>query len=382
MTENDSSKSPTATVCPTCGSRVKPDATRCDVCGTEFEPDSEGDGLRGTRAISLPLPLALIGLAFFILLSSGLTFAATRVFGQETGETLPTGTITPTPTTTITATLTVTSSPEATFTPLPPIEYRVVENDTCGGIAFAFDVSVRDIIEFNNLGSQCLLSVGTSLLIPQPTATPSPQPSATLEPDQATIQACPTDSYTVAADDTLSGIAGAYNVAVQAIKDWNGLTSDTVFEGQTLEIPLCQRLSDLKTATPTIPPPYPAPNLLLPRDGESFSLAEDSVSLQWASVGELREDEFYQVSVEDVTESSTGSGRRLIVNYVKDTHFVVPASLRPSGSNVHVFRWWVEPVRLSTDSTGGEPRYLPAGAGSERYTFSWTGGAIQSTPTP
>jgi len=50
--------------------------------------------------------------------------------------------------------------------------------------------------------------------------------------------------------------------------------------------------------TPTLPPPYPPANLLLPPDGAPFDTANSIITLQWASVGTLRENEAYAVTVE------------------------------------------------------------------------------------
>jgi hypothetical protein len=129
-----------------------------------------------------------------------------------------------------------------------------------------------------------------------------------------------------------------------------------------------------------VPPPYPAPNLLLPQDGQSFSLADDSVTLQWASVGELRENEFYQVHVLDITD---GTGTRQIVDVVQDTKYLVPSSLRPGEAVPHIMRWWVETVRQTGSNNSGQPVYESAGAASEKSVFSWSGAATSpSTPTP
>ena len=48
---------------------------------------------------------------------------------------------------------------------LPPIEYTVKANDTCGSIASHFSVSVQSIIDLNNLSSDCFISIGTTLLL-------------------------------------------------------------------------------------------------------------------------------------------------------------------------------------------------------------------------
>ncbi len=165
---------------------------------------------------------------------------------------------------------------------------------------------------------------------------------------------------------------------MQAIKDWNGLSTDSVFFGSTLEIPLCVRdATPGPTPTPTTPPPYPAPNLLLPADGAQFTLSNDSVVLQWASIGTLRENEAYRVTVLDVT---SGTDRKDL-KYVTDTKYVVPITFRPQDSGAHVMRWWVEPVRQTGSDDQGNPIWSSAGAASIMRDFTWSG-AGPAVPTP
>ncbi|MCH7586580.1 MAG: LysM peptidoglycan-binding domain-containing protein [Chloroflexi bacterium] len=364
-------------ICPTCGTKNSEHAQRCVVCATELRAADTKLSTSRTQ-ITLSLPLAIVLLAAFALLSAGLTFAATRamVVGEQV---TPTATITITPTLTLTSAPTFTQPPEPTFTALPPIEYTIADGDTCAGLAFFYDVSVRSLIELNNLGVECLLAVGTRIMIPQPTPTATALPTATLSAAEATDAACEKVSYTVKADDVLSAIAENYVVSMQGIKEYNGMVSDIVFEGQLLIIPLCERINFGPTATPTLPPPHPAPNLLLPQDGAPFSLADETVSLQWASVGQLRENEYYQVIVEDITE---GSGRRRIEEYVTDTKFIVPRSFRPNEANAHVMRWWITSVRLVGTTASGEAQYQNAGSASARRSFTWSGATPQFTPTP
>ncbi len=335
----------------------------------------------GPRQVTLDSRIALALVAVLALVSAGITYAATRALGPGAVSETPTGTPTSTATASPIPSVTPTHTAEPTATPLPPIEYTVVEGDTCGSVAFFFNVSVRSIIELNNLGTQCLLTIGQTLLVPQPTPTASPTATSTLSPAEATEAACPKISYTVEGGDSLFGIAQNYNVAVQAIKDYNGLGGDTVFEGQVLIIPLCERLGG-PTPTPTTPAPYPAPNLLLPKDGEAFTLANDTVSLQWAAVAPLREDEFYRVTVVDVTEESVGSGKKSLVDYVNDTKYILPTEFRPSGSEPHVIRWWVQTVRLTGSTSTGDARYASAGGASTQRVFSWSGAAPVATAPP
>jgi hypothetical protein len=119
--------------------------------------------------------------------------------------------------------------------------------------------------------------------------------------------------------------------------------------------------------------------LLLPQDGAAFTLANETVTLQWASVGELREDEYYEVNIQDITDET---GQRWIVDHVKDTKYIVPSSFRPTTGVPHIMRWWVRTVRQIQSAESETPRYLAAGAESVKRVFSWTGAPPPSTPNP
>ncbi len=380
-------------ICPTCGTKLSINATRCLVCGRQFTSEKASPATEGKKKaeivetprmpqLTLSLPAA-IGLILLLLgIGAGTVFAVFQASAPDVAQNLtPSPTASLTPTITQTPTATETPTPQPTFTPLPPQEYRIQPNDTCLTIAFNFGVSVNSIIQLNKLSPACdNLVPGNILLIPQPTPTPSPQPTNTLSPQQATEVACQMFPYKVQSGVTLRGIARNYNVSADAIKSYNGLPSDVVYEGMTLNIPLCERLpTPGPTPTPTNPPPYAAPNLLLPADGAVFTAANDSVTLQWASVGTLRQNEAYAVSVEDITE---GKGRRL-TEYVTDTKFIVPASFRPTDNTPHVLRWFVVPVRQVGTSSDGKPIYDTAGAPSASRTFVWwSAGSAPSTPSP
>lgn len=375
-------------ICPQCGTRLSETATRCPVCGTSFgasavpeEKKEEKDALRPLQmpSITLSLPAALGLFLLMLLLGAVGVFFGLRSTGRVV-EPTPAPTATHTPTITPTPTEAPTATPTPTLTPLPPFDYTVASGDTCIGIAAAFNVSPQSIIILNNLPSSCPLYAGQKLKIPYPTPTAPPLPTSTPLPEEATRQACEQVLYTVQENDTLSKIALNYAVPMQAIKEWNGLSTDNVFTGQTLRIPLCKRAATPgPSPTPTVPPPYPAPSLLLPLDGAAFTLAHDVVTLQWASLGALRENEAYQITIEDVTADE---GRR-IVDYVTETRYIVPTSFRPNDLIPHVFRWWVVPVRRVGTDPQGEPIWAPAGAASEKRVFTWSGLAIPvTTPTP
>lgn len=375
-------------ICPTCGTRLSENATRCLVCGTELKTKAATKAKKADTVVqasrmpevTLSLPAALAAIVIVLLIGAvGVYFGLQSGLGPASLVT-PTaeGTTTATATITPTATELPTGTAIPTETPLPPFDYTVREGETCGVIAATFKISVQSIIIQNQLSSECFVSVGQVLKIPYPTATPAPPPTEIPNSATQTAQACEKVIYTVQANDTLSTISLNYNVPQDAIKFYNGLSTDNVFIGQNLTIPLCERFATPgPTPTATLPPPYPAPNLLLPADGAAFTLANDVVTLQWASVGTLRDNEAYQVIIEDVT-----TGELRITDYVTDTKYIVPTSFRPNDNLAHLIRWWVTTVRQNGVDEQGQPLWVSAGAVSEKRGFTWVGVAVQGTPNP
>jgi len=102
--------------------------------------------------------------------------------------------------------------------------YIVKSGDTLWSIANRFNISVDDLKQENNLTSNTL-SIGQVLKIP------ASEPS---EPNVEYIV------YVVKSGDNLYSIARNYNTTVNAIKDFNNLTSNTLQIGQQLLIPIAQ----------------------------------------------------------------------------------------------------------------------------------------------
>ncbi len=369
-------------ICPTCGSKLAENSTRCVVCGRIIAASAKASEAKSVKAPRLPeltlnLPIAIGLLVVVLLIGAALTWILLRSTGrvaepEQTPTPTLTATVTPTPTEAPTAT------PQPTPTPIPPIEYTIKAGDYCSSIAYFYNVSVESITQLNRALNCNLLIVGEVILVPVPTPTPEPIATTTLSASLATDQSCLTDTYTVQAGDTLMGIANAYNVEMASIQDWNGLPGDTVWSGQKLIIPLCERRpTEGPTPTPTTPPPYPAPNLLLPVDGAAFTAANDSITLQWASVGTLRPNEAYQVTIEDLTE---GASKKLVV-YVTDTSYTLSSSFRPVSTSPHAIRWTIQPVRQTGTDSQGKAIWATQGAPSMPRVFIWSGlGGV--TPTP
>jgi len=98
------------------------------------------------------------------------------------------------------------------------VVYTVKKGDSLWNIANSYNVSVNDIVDYNNLGTT-LLQVGQQLLIPM----------ANQVPDSIT--------YVVKSGDSLWSIAKKYNISVDELKRFNNLTSNMLSIGQKLMIP-------------------------------------------------------------------------------------------------------------------------------------------------
>lgn len=379
--------------CPICGSRVGASATKCLVCGANLTSAAAPTaGSLGRRPLSLAQAGLIALLVVIAIAGVGLIVQATGLIDipgtvAALGQDPPTATTTPTSTPPPSATPqpTSTDTPEPTPTPLPPVEYVVQTGDTCLGIAFSNQVSVGSIVEANRSNGlitdpncQFLPPPGTTILVPVPTPTPSALPTATLGAGIGpTAVARPT--WQVLSGQNLQAIATRFGLTVQDLMDANAIRDPNAIQaGQILIIPVELAVTPGPTPTPTPLPPYTAPSLLVPADGQPFGPGE-TVTLQWVSVGELRPGELYQVVLEDVTCQCA----RTLTEYVVDMRFVIPERFQPESERPHIYRWSITPVRLRPGSDANAPAYDPAGPTSQTRTFVWQRGAgPAATPQP
>lgn len=225
--KNSNNKSSSFILCPTCGTKLPENASRCLVCGRTFTNKAASKDSKSIRSqrlpdITLSLPLALGVILLVLAIGGGLIFLVLRGTGQVTPPEA-TATASPSPTFEQSPTATTTPTPLPTFTPLPAIEYTISDGDQCIAIAYAYNVTVKSITDLNNLDANCgVLTVGQTILVPQPTPTASPMATTTLSVDQATEAACDKISYNVGENDTLSAIAANYNVSVETLKTYGG----------------------------------------------------------------------------------------------------------------------------------------------------------------
>lgn len=177
-----------------------------------------------------------------------------------------------------------TDAPEATS---EMIEYTVVSGDILSRIASKFDVTTKDLMEWNGL-KDSRLSIGQKLSIgapakpemesdpapeavepeaeevePEPeVAEPEPEVVDTPEPEtEAPADLEGATEYTVKSGDALSKIATKFNVTTKQIMEWNDLTNSQIRVGQTLRlIPGEDAATPEPESTPeTAAEPTPAP---------------------------------------------------------------------------------------------------------------------------
>lgn len=334
---------------------------------------ANSSGGSGMPSYELGLPVLLILFLFFMVFGGGLTYLVTaglapaETTAEPTGLAMVTDTIpadTPAPTDTLVPTITNTPEPPPTLQPTP---YTVQSGDSCAAIAGAFNISITALIASNGLSANCYLVEGQVLQIPQPTPLPTSEAIATQAARQ-TEAACPIEKVTVQTGDTVEIISQYTRVPVEEILAFNGKASAVLFAGEILSIPTCKQTSDLSgaTYTPSPAPTYQAPSPIQPPKGTYFRSGEEII-LQWTAPAELRQNEFFLLTITD----STDGGTIVLEETIRDTRFIVPAEFQPEGSNPHIYAWKVGVVALIGEDAAGNPLYRTAASDSEMFYFAW-----------
>ncbi|WP_088007393.1 LysM peptidoglycan-binding and 3D domain-containing protein [Indiicoccus explosivorum] len=104
--------------------------------------------------------------------------------------------------------------------------YTVERGDTLWGISRANDVTVGQLMEWNNLSSD-LIFPNQKLEVDGQTATAA-QPAAK--------EASAASTYTVKSGDTLYRIALNHGISLDSLMSWNGLTSHWIYPGDVLSV--------------------------------------------------------------------------------------------------------------------------------------------------
>ncbi len=177
-----------------------------------------------------------------------------------------------------------TDSPETTS---EMIEYTVVSGDILSRIASKFDVTTKELMEWNGL-KDSRLSIGQKLSIGAPATTdPTPAPAPeVVEPEPEVVEPEPevaepepevmdapepetvdpadlegATEYTVKSGDALSKIASQFNVTTKQIMEWNDLKNSQIRVGQKLSLIPGEdaETPEPDTAPETASDPTPAP---------------------------------------------------------------------------------------------------------------------------
>lgn len=148
------------------------------------------------------------------------------------------------------------SAPEAAPVTQPSdiSKYSVVAGDTMSGIAAAHGLTLQVLLSANGLDAQSLIFPGQTLVLPD-AAGGTPQPVA----PEAPHTAAPAATHTVATGDTISAIADAAGVSIQALLDANALGwASIIYPGQTLTLPIGPALTSVAAVQPLAETPPPA----------------------------------------------------------------------------------------------------------------------------
>lgn len=185
----------------------------------------------GAIGVVLALVAAFYGL-YAINQSPPPTFTPDLAQTQAAAAQLHTPTVVPT-----LVASTPTPSAAVVITPtVEPATYTIQQGDSLIVIASRLNVNINDLTALNQISGETIFP-DQVLLVP-PTVTPWPDTGPF--------------PHFVSAGETLLSIAALYQVTVEEIKNLNGLTSDTIFSGQRINIPA----NGVRPPTPT-PTPVP-----------------------------------------------------------------------------------------------------------------------------
>jgi lysozyme len=105
--------------------------------------------------------------------------------------------------------------------------YTVVAGDSLSGIAARFGTTTRNLMNLNNITNANLIRIGQVLIISETSgANGQPAPASTSSPSQ---------TYTVVAGDSLSGIAARFGTTTRNLMNLNNITNANLIRvGQVL----------------------------------------------------------------------------------------------------------------------------------------------------
>ncbi|MBU0494830.1 MAG: LysM peptidoglycan-binding domain-containing protein [Chloroflexi bacterium] len=198
--------------CPECGARMGQWDTSCAVCNAQVD-------VVPVPRIPLPASALVGGMALLLLLFAAWSYQPWTLLAMAPPTLTPTSSPRPE--------RTATPTPLVTPTALPITVTHVVQpGETLMSIAQQYGTTVEAIMQANQLTSLVLVG-GQVLRVPVPPAgapTPTPRRNSVV--------------HVVQPGEFLEIIAERYGVSVRAIMDANDLSSDLIYPGQKLVIPV------------------------------------------------------------------------------------------------------------------------------------------------
>lgn len=108
--------------------------------------------------------------------------------------------------------------------------YIVQKGDMLSQLAVDFDTTTANLVEMNGLSNPDVLYVGQELRVPAGAS----KSKTTTKPTGSIKKG---GAYTIQKGDTLSGIALAAGVAINDLRELNGIKGDKIMAGEELDIP-------------------------------------------------------------------------------------------------------------------------------------------------
>ncbi|MFZ1472584.1 MAG: LysM peptidoglycan-binding domain-containing protein [Anaerolineae bacterium] len=390
-------------VCPVCGS-VQPRAVttvRCRACRKRSQAALQvcphcGRDLKsaGWRLPLQTMALGVVGVLAVAFLISRVSLPDASQALASLAPTITLPTMTPAPTVTVPA-----PAVEVPTDAPPPIE-ATAPLTTTGEVTLTVEITPAATLTTTVIldVSPTPTATATPTASPQPTATATARPAtvtatasstATPRPATATATRVPatatpvrdasgTTRYTIRAGDTLSAIAARFNTSVARLLALNpGLNPSRLQVGAQILVPgpgatatPAPRATVTPASTNTPPPQAPAPDLVGPASGSSYSGEDAVILLSWQVVAGLPDSMAYLVEIGfslggvfdwRVAEATTNASWRV-------SNLLYGQADQESGRR---YSWRVVVVSVTRDAAGNISAWQRVGPPSEARDFLW-----------
>lgn len=161
--------------------------------------------------------------------------------------------------------------------------YTVKSGDTLYRIAKNNGTSVQQLKDWNNLSSH-LIYVNQVLKI-SGTGTVSSSPSAPVQEKTNETQASPapsnSKSYKVQPGDTMWSVAQRHGISISQLKQWNNLSSNTIYINQVLQVGGQAAAAQAKSSTPaTTAPSTPSTSTPAPAPAQESKSVSKEITVE------------------------------------------------------------------------------------------------------